>query len=67
MTGQSRAYPSVKVRARRTAWASGFTVAVLGALANLMLAPRLPTWSLLTIMLGVFISWALVRYRTDAR
>lgn len=67
MTGQIRAHPAANVQTHQSAWASGFMLAALGALATFTLAPDFPFWSLLCMVLGVFVSWALVTRRTGPR
>ena len=66
MTGQMRAHPAANVQTHQSAWASGFMVAALVALATFTLAPDFP-FSLPYMVLGVFVSWAAVTRRTGAR
>ena len=42
--------------------AVGITVALLSAIANFRVIPDYPFWSLLMIVLGVFVIWALARH-----
>jgi hypothetical protein len=67
MTGQIRAHPAAIVQTDQSAWASGFMLAALVALATFTLAPDFPPWSPLYMVLGVFVSWAVVTRRTDTR
>ena len=67
MTGQIRAHPAANVQTHQSAWASGFMLAALVALATFTLAPAFPFRSLLYMVLGVFVSWAVVTGRTDTR
>ena len=44
----------------------GITLAIVSAFANFMFLPYYPIWSLLVIVLDVFVIWALCLYNRDA-